>query len=62
MRRSGNAGVWYPPHKTLHSFWHRRRFQQLLRAGYEEMAAHDLELVREFEHVDRDTPWPEYAE
>lgn len=33
-----------------------------LREGYEEMVSHDLELVREFEHVDRETPWLEYAE
>ncbi len=39
-----------------------RREEDLLREGYEEMAAHDLALHEEFEHVDSDTPLPEYAE
>lgn len=39
-----------------------RRMEDLLREGYEERAKHDRELVKEFEHVDRETPWPEYAE
>lgn len=37
-----------------------RRKEQLMREGYEEMAASDRELLREFEHVDRDSAWPEY--
>ena len=37
------------------------RILQGLRLGDEAMVVHDLELVREFEHVDRDTPWPKYA-
>ena len=40
----------------------QRRKELLMREGYEEMAEHDAELLREFEHVDRETPWPEYAE
>jgi predicted transcriptional regulator len=39
----------------------KRHLEALLRAGYEEMTAHDLELARELEHVDRGTPWPEYT-
>lgn len=39
-----------------------RRMEDLLREGYEERAKHDRELLKEFEHVDRETPWPEYAE
>lgn len=37
-----------------------RRKEQLMREGYEEMAASDRELLREFEHVDRESAWPEY--
>ena len=40
----------------------QRRKELLMREGYEEMAEHDAELLKEFEHVDRETPWPEYAE
>lgn len=39
-----------------------RRMEDLLREGYEEMAEQDAELLKEFESVDKDTPWPEYAE
>jgi hypothetical protein len=39
-----------------------RYTERRLREGYDEMAAHDRDLIREFEHVDRETPWPEYAE
>lgn len=39
-----------------------RRKELLMREGYEEMAEHDLALLKEFEHVDRESPWPEYAE
>ena len=39
-----------------------RRTEDLLREGYGESAAHDLEIDREFENVDRETPLPEYAE
>jgi hypothetical protein len=28
----------------------------------EVIAEHDLALLKEFEHVDRESPWPEYAE
>jgi hypothetical protein len=42
--------------------YRERRIENLLREGYEERARHDLELLKEFEHVDRETPWPEYAE
>lgn len=35
---------------------------ELLREGYEEMAEHDVQLLKEFEHVDRESPWPEYSE
>lgn len=38
----------------------QRRKESLMREGYEEMAEHDLDLVREFEHVDRDAGWPDY--
>ena len=42
---------------------HRERhMEDLLREGYEVMAEHDVELGKEFEHVDRETPWPEYVE
>jgi hypothetical protein len=34
----------------------------LLREGYEEMAQHDKRLSQEFEDLDRETHWPEYAE
>lgn len=39
-----------------------REEEQLMREGYEEMAAQDRELLKEFEHVDRDgnNNWPEY--
>ena len=37
-----------------------RRKEALLREGYEEMAPHDRELLQEFEHVDRNSSWPEY--
>ena len=40
----------------------QRRKELLMREGYEEMAEHDAELLKEFEHVDRETPWPGYAE
>jgi hypothetical protein len=33
-----------------------------MREGYEEMAEHDAKLLKEFEHVDSETPLPEYAE
>jgi len=36
------------------------RKERLMREGYEEMAASDRQLLREFEHVDRDSAWPEY--
>ena len=39
-----------------------QRMEDLLREGYEEMAEHDLALHEEFEHVDRETPLPAYAE
>ena len=32
----------------------------LLREGYEERAKHDAELLKEFEHVDHESPWPKY--
>ena len=35
-----------------------RHEEDLLREGYQEMAAHDLALHEEFEHVDRETPLP----
>ena len=38
----------------------KHRLEALLREGYEEMAELNLQLVREFEHVDRTDPWPEY--
>jgi predicted transcriptional regulator len=38
------------------------REEDLLREGYEEMAEHDLALHEEFEHVDSETPLPEYTE
>lgn len=40
----------------------QRRKELLMREGYEEMAEHDAELLKAFEHVDRESPWPEYAE
>jgi predicted transcriptional regulator len=40
----------------------QHRKELLMREGYEEMAEHDAELLREFEHVDSETPLPEYAE
>ncbi len=40
----------------------QRRKELLMREGYEEMAEHDAELLKEFAHVDRETPVPEYAE
>jgi metal-responsive CopG/Arc/MetJ family transcriptional regulator len=41
---------------------HRESHMELLlREGYEEFAEHDKELLKEFEHVDRETPWPEYV-
>ena len=39
----------------------QRRKELLMREGYEEMAEHDAELLKEFEHVDSETPLPEYA-
>jgi predicted transcriptional regulator len=42
--------------------YRERRMEDLLREGYEERARHDLELLKEFEHIDRETPWPEYTE
>ncbi len=39
-----------------------RRLEDLLREGYEEMAEDDVELLKEFEHVDRESSWPEYTE
>lgn len=39
-----------------------RRIECLLREGYEERAEHDAELLKEFENVDRETPWPEYVD
>lgn len=38
----------------------RHRKELLMREGYEAMAEQDLELVREFEHVDEDAGWPDY--
>jgi hypothetical protein len=32
--------------------------EDLLREGYQERAKHDLKLLKEFEVVDRETPWP----
>jgi predicted transcriptional regulator len=40
----------------------QRRKELLMREGYEEMAEHDAQLLREFEHLDSETPLPEYAE
>jgi predicted transcriptional regulator len=40
----------------------QRRKELLMREGYEEMAEHDAELLKVFEHVDSETPLPEYAE
>ncbi len=40
----------------------QRRKELLMREGYEEMAEHDAELLKDFEHVDSETPLPEYAE
>lgn len=37
-----------------------RRKEEIMREGYEEMASSDRELLREFEHVDREAAWPEY--
>jgi hypothetical protein len=39
-----------------------RQEEELMREGYEEMAAHDRALLKEFEHVDRESAasWPEY--
>ncbi len=39
-----------------------RYMDELLREGYEEMAEQNRKLVREFEHADRESPWPEYDE
>ena len=39
-----------------------RYMDELLREGYEEMAERDEELLKEFEHVDRESSWPEYQE
>lgn len=39
-----------------------RYIDDLLREGYEELAGQDAELLEEFEHVDRESPWPEYRE
>jgi len=39
-----------------------KRLEDLLREGYEEMAEHDSQLLEEFEHVDRESPWPVYQE
>lgn len=39
----------------------RERYtDELLREGYEELVEQDVELLKEFEHVDRESPWPEY--
>lgn len=39
-----------------------RQEDELMREGYEEMAAQDRELLQEFGHVDRDSnsSWPDY--
>lgn len=39
-----------------------REEEELMREGYEEMATHDLKMLKEFEHVDREgnDSWPEY--
>lgn len=39
-----------------------REEEQLMREGYQEMPARDRELLKEFEHVDRDSnaSWPDY--
>lgn len=39
-----------------------RQEEALMREGYEEMAAQDRKLQREFEHVDRESnaSWPDY--
>jgi hypothetical protein len=39
-----------------------RRKELLMREGYEEMAEHDAELLKDFERIDSETPLPEYAE
>ena len=39
-----------------------RRKELLMREGYEEMAEHDAQLLKEFEFIDSETPLPEYAE
>jgi hypothetical protein len=39
-----------------------RYMDELLREGYEEMTEHDRKLHKEFEHVDRESSWPEYQE
>ena len=38
-----------------------RRKESLMREGYEEMAEHDAELLKEFERIDGETPLPEYV-
>jgi hypothetical protein len=39
-----------------------RRKELLMREGYEEMAEHDAQLLKEFERIDSESPLPEYAE
>lgn len=38
----------------------QRRKENLMREGYEALAEEHLELAREFEHVDKNTGWPNY--
>ncbi len=38
----------------------QRRKEELMREGYEELAGHHLELVREFEQLDESAGWPDY--
>ncbi len=39
-----------------------REEEELMREGYEEMATHDRDVLKEFEHVDREAndSWPQY--
>jgi hypothetical protein len=37
-----------------------RQLELLLEEGYEQMATQDEEMLEEFEHVDIESPWPDY--
>ena len=38
----------------------QRRKEHLMREGYEDMVEQHLNLVREFEHLDESSGWPDY--